>query len=213
MLRENHRLKWWKERTKRAQDADEAALANVEAQQKQEKVGLRGGGDGGVMDRLRESNDVSGFLPIERTKGMRNQLDYWSESENGEGEQSKEDVPRKRVGEKRLLGSSSQTGLVLDEREIVIGKIWTIHAQTTSHVEEDSDVCLEEGMEAALLDGTDNATHQTDASRTNADDDDLLSRPPRQMMRRIHYPSNPAKASRRSPSVAMPHWSSPTKLR
>lgn len=186
MLRERR-----KERAKRDSDVDEAALAKTNAQKRQEQApteaaggGLRGGaGVGGIMDKLTESNNASGFAPIDRTKGMANALDSWSDSEDGESSECEEDgdfQPRRKVGDKRLPGSSRQTSLAVgendgaDEGEVGTSKIWTVYAQTTSHIEEDADVSFEEELEAALSDASNDATHQTHAAPANADNDDLF---------------------------------------
>ena len=110
------------------------------------------------------------------------------------------------------LGIGADDGAV--EEEVVTVKIWTVHAQTMSRVEGDSDIFLQEELKAALPDFADDATHQGCAAITNTDNDDLLGDYPLHQMRYktlLHW--NPAKASRRLPSVPIPHWSFRTKLR
>lgn len=95
------------------------------------------------MDKLRESNNASGFAPIDRTKVMANALDIWSDSEDGESEKSEESEkdggfqPRRMASDKRLPGNSRQTSLAVDENdgadegEVGTSKIWTVYAQDT----------------------------------------------------------------------------------
>ena len=63
-----------------------------------------------------------------------------AESEESEEREEDNDFARRKVGDKRLPGSSSKRSLALDEDdgaetgEVADGKIWTVYAQTTPHV-------------------------------------------------------------------------------
>lgn len=176
--REKQSLTCWKEQRKHDSNMDKAALVKMNAQTRQEqapdkagKINAKGGADGGsIMDKLRKSNYASDFVPIDRAKGMPNALGNLSDLEEGERQESEVsekhgDFRPRKVGEKRLPGNSETSlGVVADdgavEEEVVTGRIWTVYAQTMSHIEEDSDIFLQEELEAALSDFADDATHQ-----------------------------------------------------